>query len=209
MGGQEAVLVLAKKGDTVRVRIVRSELDARLNAAQHDRVRRLHDVAAGEHIVARLLVQQLNDTWVSAGKSTRKQSELTLITSIPQIPCAAQHLLDLLLVLLRKVRAAPQTHHRLIVLALHLRRVRVLLEQPLPGQPHGKRPIVRLQLYLKQWTCHPQAEDALREQLIGDAQLLAAERSGQHHLRRTVGGAVDLHVHGNARHQIHAGGYDL
>lgn len=119
------------------------------------------------------------------------------------------HSLDLFLVLLRKVGAASQAHHRFIVLPLHGRRVCVLLEQPLPGQPNGEWPILRLQLHLEQWTGHPQTEDALRQQLVGDAELLAAERSGQHHLGGTLSGAVDLHVHGNARHQVHAGGYDL
>lgn len=68
MGGQKSSLILAKEADTVRVRIVRAELDARLNAAQHDRVGRLHDVTAGEHIVASLFVKQLNDARVSVCK---------------------------------------------------------------------------------------------------------------------------------------------
>lgn len=85
----------------------------------------------------------------------------------------------------------------------------VLLQQLRPRQPHRVRPIVRLQLYLQQRTGHPQPEHALGQQLIGDSQFFTAECSGQHHLRWTLGRSVDLHVDGNAGHQIDACRYDL
>lgn len=65
VGGQKSRLIFAKKRNAVRVRVVRPELDARLDAAQHDRVGWLHDVAAGQHVVARLLVQQLDNARIS------------------------------------------------------------------------------------------------------------------------------------------------
>lgn len=63
--GQKARLVLTKEADDVRVGVVRPEFDACLDAAQHDRVHRLHDVAAGQHVVAGLLVEEFDDARVS------------------------------------------------------------------------------------------------------------------------------------------------
>ena len=48
-----------KKANGVRVRVVRTQFDTRLDAAQHNRVGRLHNVTARQHVMACLLVQQL------------------------------------------------------------------------------------------------------------------------------------------------------
>lgn len=70
VGGKEAGLVLAKEAHRVRMAVVRTELDARLHAAQHYRVRRLHDVSAGEHVVPSLLVEQFDYPRVSVRTRT-------------------------------------------------------------------------------------------------------------------------------------------
>lgn len=119
------------------------------------------------------------------------------------------HILDFLFVLFREVSTSLQSNHRLVVPFLDGIRMAVLLQQLRPRQPHRVRSIVWLQLNLQQRTGHPQTEHALRQQLIGDAQFLTAKGSGQHHLGRTLGRSVDLHVNGNAGHQIDASRYDL
>lgn len=55
-----------KKTYCVCVRIVGTKFDTRLNPAQHDRVGRLHDVPAHEHVVSGLVVEQLQNPRISA-----------------------------------------------------------------------------------------------------------------------------------------------
>lgn len=50
------------------MRVVWTQFDTRLNSAQHYRMCRLHDVAAHQHVVPRLLVQQLEYPRISVDK---------------------------------------------------------------------------------------------------------------------------------------------